>query len=117
MANFASDVSSAGGVSPVSLKNCKLYLLRGLGFNFETAYSRALNSLQGRCLSLAILSGLLKLGMLNPYVVFRINTSKGWHNVVTITYLGAAFCLLCTNPRPPVFLPKWQLHVPGSRTE
>ena len=83
--SFAIDVSSAGGASPVSLKNCTLYLLRDLGFNFETAYSRPLNSLQGRCPSLAVLFRLLKLGILIPYVVFRINTSEGLHNVVKIT--------------------------------
>lgn len=82
---FASDVSSADGVCPVSAKNSKLYLLRGLGFNFETAYSRPLNSLQGWCPSLAVLFRLLKLGMLVPYVVFRINTSEGLHNAVKIT--------------------------------
>lgn len=82
---FATDVSSAGGVSPVSLKNCKLYQLRGLGFNFETADSRPLNSLQGMCPSLALLFRLLKLGMLIPYVVFQINTSEGLHDAAKIT--------------------------------
>lgn len=70
---FGSHVSSAGdGFLAVTLKNCRLCLLRDLGFSFEASYSRPLNSLQGRCLSLAVLIRLLKLGMLIPYVIFKI---------------------------------------------
>lgn len=38
---------------------------------FETACPRSLNSLHSTCLFLAVLSKLLKSGMLIPYVVFR----------------------------------------------
>lgn len=83
---FASDVSSVGGVSPASLKNCNLYLLNRLRGQFWNCFFLDLWTVyKGRCPTRAVLFRLLKLGMLISYVVFRIITSEGMHNAIKVT--------------------------------